>query len=127
MPILASTLKLFFRELPEPLITKDIRDDITMALSKGGGQDVVAVMKAAMSTLPATSYSVLNYLMKHLRRVANDPDNKMDTKNLATVFMPNLVHSATTSRRPESILTELELNNIVVEKLIENTDLVFSF
>ena len=44
----------------------------------------------------------------------------MNTSNLATVFAPNLVHSAVGSRRPESVMSEIELNNIIVEKLIQN-------
>ena len=50
---------------------------------------------------------------------------QMNTSNLATVFAPNLVHSAVGSRRPESVMSEIELNNIIVEKLIENSKSVF--
>ena len=66
--------------------------------------------------------------MSHLKRVADQKDNKMDAKNLATVFSPNLVHaSITEARRPESIISEMELNNVIIELLISNVDAVFDY
>ena len=50
----------------------------------------------------------------------------MDARNLATVFSPNLVHSESSlTKRPESIMYEMEWNNMLVEKLIVNVDLIF--
>ena len=50
---------------------------------------------------------------------------QMNASNLATVFAPNLVHSAMGTRRPESVMSEIELNNIIVEKLIESSRSIF--
>ena len=53
-------------------------------------------------------------------------ENKMDARNMATVFSPNLVHSEETgARRPESIMYEMEWNNLLVEKLITNVNNIF--
>lgn len=49
----------------------------------------------------------------------------MNASNLATVFAPNLVHSTMGCRRPESVMSEIELNNIIVEKLIESAESIF--
>ena len=58
--------------------------------------------------------------------IQNAIENKMDARNLATVFSPNLVHSETSlTKRPESIMYEMEWNNMLVEKLIINVDLIF--
>jgi hypothetical protein len=51
----------------------------------------------------------------------------MNSKKLATVFSPNLVHSKTASRRPESIFSEMEFNNIIVERMIANADKIFQW
>ena len=67
----------------------------------------------------------LRFLMLHLNRVSLHPSNKMDAKNLATVFSPNLVHSVTEARRPESIISEMELNNVIVEHLIRHANEIF--
>ena len=54
-------------------------------------------------------------------------DNKMDAFNLATVFSPNLVHcDETRTRRPESIMFQMEWNNILIEKLIIHVDEIFA-
>ena len=53
-------------------------------------------------------------------------ENKMDVHNMATVFSPNLVHSETpSSRRPESIMYEMEWNNRLIEKLILHVNEIF--
>ena len=53
-------------------------------------------------------------------------ENKMDARNMATVFSPNLVHSEETgARRPESIMYEMEWNNMLVEQLVANVNIVF--
>ena len=45
---------------------------------------------------------------------------------MATVFSPNLVHGEETiTRRPESIMYEMEWNNMLVERLILNVNSVF--
>ena len=50
----------------------------------------------------------------------------MDARNMATVFSPNLVHSEETgARRPESIMYEMEWNNMLVEQLVANVNIVF--
>ena len=69
---------------------------------------------------------VLGHLMLHLQRVSSHTKNKMDAKNLATVFSPNLVHSTTVARRPESLISEMELNNVVIEHLIVHAKKIFA-
>ena len=52
--------------------------------------------------------------------------NKMDDRNMATVFSPNLVYSEEIgATRPESIMYEMEWNNLLVEKLITNANSIF--
>lgn len=64
--------------------------------------------------------------MLHLHRVAEIRENKMDSKNLSTVFGPNLVHSVTHARRLESIMGEMDENNIMIEQLITNAKEIFN-
>ena len=125
MTLLASALKLFFRELPEPLITKDVRDELFACANEQDPQRLVSAVSAALKPMNPTSAAVLRYLCLHLSRVAAVGSNRMDAKNLATVFSPNLVHSVTTARRPESIISEMELNNVIVEHLIVHAEKVF--
>jgi hypothetical protein len=50
----------------------------------------------------------------------------MGSLSLSTVFSPNLVQCIMEARRPESMISEMELNNIFVEILIENVHEIFS-
>ena len=124
--LLASSLKLFFRELPEPLISKETRDalrGLSGRESDLGGK----IRKLLEQAVPDTfTRSVMAFLMLHLSRVSKCSKNKMDAKNLATVFSPNLVHSVTTARRPESIIGEMESNNVILEYLILYADKIFA-
>jgi hypothetical protein len=50
----------------------------------------------------------------------------MGSLNLSTVFSPNLVQCIMETWRPESMISEMKLNNIVVEILVENVHEIFS-
>jgi hypothetical protein len=47
--------------------------------------------RKALGNLSPVALYTLNYLLVHLRKVADEPLNKMGVKNLATVFSPNLL------------------------------------
>ena len=83
-------------------------------------------LKSSLSSLDELSLKVLGYLMLHLNLMASHTKNKMDAKNLATVFSPNLVHSVSGTRRPESLISEMELNNVILEHLIVHAKSVFT-
>ena len=86
---------------------------------------IVSAYRQAFKVLDHDTAAVLEYLLIHLRKVADQPVNKMGARNLATVFSPNLVQTISETRRPESMISEMELNNIIVELLIENTYDIF--
>jgi hypothetical protein len=86
---------------------------------------IVSACRQAVKLLDHDSASVLEYLLIHLRKVADHPINKMGVRNLATVFSPNLVQTIFETRRPESMISEMELNNIIVELLIEHAFEIF--
>lgn len=125
--LLASAMKLFFRELPDPMISKAVRDFMyqTVCTEKNEAKRLESLRKG-VHQMDEFSSAVLHYLLLHLRRVANEPANMMTPKSLATVFSPNLVHSAVTTRRPESIMSEMELNSHILELLIEHVEKIFT-
>jgi hypothetical protein len=87
---------------------------------------LVQTCQNSLKLLEPSSEQVLRFLLIHLKKVAEEPANKMGARNLSTVFSPNLVHCIMETRRPESMISEMELNNIVVEILIENVNEIFS-
>uniref|UniRef100_A0A8C4I081 Active breakpoint cluster region-related protein n=1 Tax=Dicentrarchus labrax TaxID=13489 RepID=A0A8C4I081_DICLA len=88
---IAGTLKLYFRELPEPLLT----DRLYPAFMEVGALSPVAkenCMMHLLRSLPDPNLMTFLTLLEHLKRVAEkEPINKMSLHNLATVFGPTLL------------------------------------
>ncbi|XP_055021452.1 rho GTPase-activating protein 1 isoform X2 [Boleophthalmus pectinirostris] len=87
----AVILKTFLRELPEPLLTYHLYNDIVNFASVPE-ESQVTVMKTLVESLPEENYASLRYLITFLAQVsANSEINKMTNSNLAVVFGPNLL------------------------------------
>ncbi|XP_056327290.1 rho GTPase-activating protein 22 isoform X3 [Danio aesculapii] len=90
----ASLLKLYLRELPEPVIPFNKYEDfLTCAqlLLKDEEMGLGELVKQ-VSTLPQANYNLLKYICKFLDEVqSHSNENKMSVQNLATVFGPNIL------------------------------------
>ncbi|CAL8406915.1 unnamed protein product [Arctogadus glacialis] len=87
----AVILKTFIRELPEPLLTYQLYNDV-VNFAAVPSENQVAAMKALVATLPEENYVSLRYLVTFLAQVADNSEiNKMTNSNLAVVFGPNLL------------------------------------
>ncbi|KFQ18458.1 Rho GTPase-activating protein 22, partial [Merops nubicus] len=90
----ASLLKLYLRELPEPVIPFAKYEDFLSCgqlLSKDEGEGTQELVKQ-VKKLPQANYNLLKYICKFLDEVqAHSSINKMSVQNLATVFGPNIL------------------------------------
>lgn len=83
----ASLLKMWVRELAEPVIPNSFYERCLRIRHVQAAMDVV-------DELPALNRSVIKYLAKYLQLVGdpmNQPKTKMSVSNLAIVFAPNLL------------------------------------
>ncbi|XP_078016811.1 rho GTPase-activating protein 22 isoform X2 [Epinephelus lanceolatus] len=90
----ASLLKLYIRELPEPIIPfSKYTQFLSCAplLTKDKAMGIVELGKQVKS-LPQVNYNLLTYICKFLDEVqSHSNENKMSVQNLATVFGPNIL------------------------------------
>lgn len=129
---LTSCVKLFFRELPDPILTDDVirdlyqlktdNDLLTDAMSE---EDFFAEPFAAMlKKLPHYNYYTIKALTGHLHRITCHSDkNKMTASNLATVIGPALTEASSA----ESLVSNFGFINFVMEKLICHWTLIFNY
>ncbi|KAG1757960.1 hypothetical protein EDB19DRAFT_1660019 [Suillus lakei] len=84
----SSLLKLYLRELPEPLFRFPLQDRIEHTGDRAEHQsNHFALLRSKIRRLPAVHRATLRALVEHLTRVTSNADkNKMDAKNLAIVF-----------------------------------------
>jgi hypothetical protein len=88
----AALLKLFLRELPEPLLTFDLYDCFIAADSVPIPEGRRESIKRVLKMLPQLNLRLLMHLVIFLRAVQQQSAvNKMNAANLAMVFAPNLL------------------------------------
>ncbi|XP_051897305.1 rho GTPase-activating protein 22-like [Pristis pectinata] len=90
----ASLLKLYLRELPEPVIPFAKYEDFlscAQLLAKDKEEGVQELIKQ-VTGLPQANYNLLKYICRFLDEVQSYSSvNKMSVQNLATVFGPNIL------------------------------------
>ncbi|CAI2172046.1 18714_t:CDS:2 [Funneliformis geosporum] len=113
--VIASALKLFFRVLPEPIITYELYDAFIEADGLKDHDEKHYSIKDLLNKLPKTNYELLKRLIEHLERVTDFQEvNHMYASNLAIVFGPNLLKS----RDDAKTICNLGHHNSIVKCLI---------
>ncbi|XP_023775837.1 rho GTPase-activating protein 12 isoform X6 [Cyanistes caeruleus] len=106
--VITGALKMFFRELPEPLFTYNHFNDFVNAIKQEPRQRVPAV-KDLIKLLPKPNQDTMQVLFRHLKRVVeNGEKNRMTYQSIAIVFGPTLL-------KPEK-----ETGNIAVHTVYQN-------
>uniref|UniRef100_A0AAY4C4P5 Rho GTPase-activating protein 24 n=1 Tax=Denticeps clupeoides TaxID=299321 RepID=A0AAY4C4P5_9TELE len=122
----ASLLKLYLRELPEPVIPFSKYDDF-LACTKLLNKDQDSGMKELkkqVESLPPVNYNLLKYICRFLDEVqSNSGVNKMSVQNLATVFGPNILRPKIED--PVAIMEGTVLVQQLMSMLIGKHDVVF--
>ncbi|EEA19600.1 Rho GTPase-activating protein [Talaromyces marneffei ATCC 18224] len=116
----AGLLKQFFRELPDPLFTRQFYNDfINAARIENDGQRRDS-LHAIINGLPDPNYATLRALVLHLNRVQEHAsNNRMTAGNIAICFGPTLMGASGAS------LIDSGWQNRVIETVLLNTFQIF--
>ncbi|XP_051790173.1 rho GTPase-activating protein 24 [Erpetoichthys calabaricus] len=90
----ASLLKLYFRELPEPVVPFSKYEDFVLSakLLTWEREQGMAELKRNLEDLPKANLNLLRYICRFLNEVHSYSNvNKMDSQNLAAVFGTNIL------------------------------------
>lgn len=92
--VIAGVLKLYLRDLPDPLLTYRLYDEFVAATRRPTEEQCKRAILNAVNQLPADNYLNLRYLTRFLSILAdNSAQNKMSSQNIAIVMSPNLLWS----------------------------------
>ncbi|KAF9354553.1 Rho GTPase-activating protein 21 [Mortierella sp. AD094] len=120
---IAALLKLYFRELREPLMLFDFYPSFIAAADISEYNEKLYTIKSLVHSLPEPNFSTLQYLMMHLGRVQDQyQTTKMDSANLAICFAPNLLRQEVDDLT--SIINTGKQSSIV-DTLIEQREWIF--
>ncbi|CEP12575.1 hypothetical protein [Parasitella parasitica] len=116
-------LKLYFRELRNPLMTYEYYDWFIEAAKISDYEERMFQIKSIIHSLPRPNYVVLEHLMRHLNLVASYSEiNKMETSNLALIFSVGLLRSA---QEDLSSIMMSDLHSKIIEAIIQQAEWFF--
>uniref|UniRef100_F1MS60 Rho GTPase-activating protein 33 n=2 Tax=Bos taurus TaxID=9913 RepID=F1MS60_BOVIN len=126
----SSLCKLYFRELPNPLLTYQLYGKFSEAMSVPGEEERLVRVHDVIQQLPPPHYRTLEYLLRHLARMARHSANtSMHARNLAIVWAPNLLRSMeleSVGLGGAAAFREVRVQSVVVEFLLTHVDVLFS-
>jgi len=123
--VIASLLKAYIRELPDPLMCFDLYEEWVQAADPTNVGETKARIKVLITKLPTTNLFILRNLMGLLTQIAEAKEvTKMPAHNLAICWAPNILKSR--DEMPTMALQDAGTVNWVVTLLIEHHDEFFS-
>ncbi|RDA89972.1 hypothetical protein CP533_0865, partial [Ophiocordyceps camponoti-saundersi (nom. inval.)] len=87
----ASLLKLYLRELPTMILTRDLQREFLATTEMTDRQEKIAALGELAKRLPRANATLLRYLISFLIKIINNSNvNKMNARNVGIVFSPTL-------------------------------------
>ncbi|KAI0203948.1 hypothetical protein F4808DRAFT_393804 [Astrocystis sublimbata] len=87
----ASLLKLYLRELPTTILTRDLHMHFVAITEMTNHKEKIAALAELVQRLPLANETLLKYLIAFLIKIINHSDmNKMTVRNVGIVFSPTL-------------------------------------
>ncbi|KAL7842418.1 hypothetical protein SRHO_G00241070 [Serrasalmus rhombeus] len=121
--VITGALKMFFRELPEPLFTYTLFNDFVAAIKIPDYKQKVQAVKDKVQKLPRPNHDTMQALFKHLKKVIEHGEkNRMTTQSVAIVFGPTLLRPETETL---NMAVHMVYQNQIVELVLLEYDTIF--
>lgn len=121
--VTTGALKMFFRELPEPLFTYSLFHDFVSAIKISDHKHRVQSIKELVRQLPKPNHDTMQALFKHLRKVIDyGEENRMTTQSVAIVFGPTLLRPETET---QNMAVHMVYQNQIVELILLEYESIF--
>ncbi|KAL0079487.1 hypothetical protein F4703DRAFT_1874925 [Phycomyces blakesleeanus] len=121
--VVTGLLKLYFRELRNPLLTYEYYDWFIDAARIPDYDERMFRIKSIIHVLPKSNYVVMESLMRHLNLVSlHSEANKMETSTLALIFSVGLLRTAAEDL---SSIMQTDLQSKIIEAVIQQVDWFF--
>lgn len=120
--VITGVLKLYFRELPVPLGTFSMYDSFMACAKVDDEMGRLMLLQNLLQNLPAVNYATLRFMIKHLKRVAdNSDDNLMKSPNLALIIGPAFFRSQNQGQN----LYDMQYQSKLVDMMIRHCAILF--
>uniref|UniRef100_A0A3B3INI2 Rho GTPase activating protein 12a n=1 Tax=Oryzias latipes TaxID=8090 RepID=A0A3B3INI2_ORYLA len=122
--VTTGALKMFFRELSEPLFTYALFQQFVNAIKMNDYRQRVQAIKDLVRQLPKPNHDTMQALFKHLMKVIDhSEENRMSNQSIAIVFGPTLL-------RPETetwnMAVHMVYQNQIVDLILLEYENIFS-
>ncbi|THD23491.1 Rac GTPase-activating protein 1 [Fasciola hepatica] len=126
--VVCGCLKLFLRNLSEPLVTFEQRPVLAVASERVQIDPEDAVHRAidVLDCLPAPNRDTLSYIVLHLKLIARTPACQMGEDNLAKIFGPVIVGYSCPEPQLMQTVNETRTQKAVVKLLFNVPDHIYS-
>jgi hypothetical protein len=117
----SGVLKMFLKELPEPLLTWDLFDHCMQIPKLSDGPPRIDALRRVLSELPYDNQICLATLLQYMTLInAHSATSKMSFTNLAIVFGPNVLRKQ--DAKPEEEIAWMQTVNQVVMMVMQYAD-----
>ncbi|KAH7304961.1 hypothetical protein B0I35DRAFT_484154 [Stachybotrys elegans] len=114
-------LKLFLRDLPDPLLTTEHHNAFIAAAKRDDDIARRDALHGIINSLPDPNYATLRALALHLYRVMDKSHiNRMNSHNLAVIFGPTLMGTD-----PSTAIADAGWQIRVIDTILQNTYQIF--
>ncbi|KAG6835147.1 hypothetical protein H0H93_004421 [Arthromyces matolae] len=130
IPSVASVIKGWFRDLPDPLLTSGLHQGFIEAAKIENDRLRHIRLHERVNELPDPNYATLKYFLGHLYRINQHAAvNSMSMQNLAIIFGPTLfgISPASTGHQGQANggMADATLQNLAIETILNHYNDIF--